>query len=84
MLSIGLRAFQSWPLQGLLGGHVEQQSLHLKGVDKWHLVLLESKWWFPTIRGTFLGGPHNKGYNIWESILGSLYFGRLLNSFKGI
>ena len=61
---------QSWPLQGLSGGQVEQQSLHLKGVDKWHLVLLESKWWFPTIRGPFWGVPI-----IGAIIFGSLYWG---------
>ena len=30
-------------------------------------------WGFPKIRGTFLGGPHNKDYSIWGSILGSPY-----------
>ena len=29
------------------------------------------KWGFPKIRGTILGGPHNKDYNI----LGSIYWG---------
>ena len=27
-------------------------------------------WWFPKIKGTFFGGPHNKEYNILGSILG--------------
>ena len=34
-------------------------------------------WEFPKIRGTFLGGPHNKDYNILGSILGPPYFGKL-------
>ena len=34
-------------------------------------------WRFPKIRGTFLGGPFNKGYRILGSILGSPYFGKL-------
>ena len=29
------------------------------------------------MRGTLLGGPHNKDYSILGSILGSLYFGKL-------
>ena len=29
------------------------------------------------LRGTFLGGPYNKDYNILGSILGSPYFGKL-------
>ena len=33
--------------------------------------------WVPKIRGTFLGGPKNKDYNISGSILGSPYFGKL-------
>ena len=29
------------------------------------------------MRGTFLGGPHNKDYSILRSILGSPYLGKL-------
>ena len=36
-----------------------------------------NKWGFRKIRGTLLGGPHNKDYNMFFSILGSLYFGKL-------
>ena len=38
---------------------------------------MHSKWGFPRIRGTFFGGPHNKEYSIWGSILGSPYFGKV-------
>ena len=31
-------------------------------------------WGVPKIRGTLFGGPHNKDYSIWGSILGSHYF----------
>ena len=31
----------------------------------------------PKIREYFSGGPHNKGYSILVSILGSIYFGKL-------
>ena len=34
-------------------------------------------WWFPKIRGTFLGCPHNKDYSILGSILGSPDFGKV-------
>ena len=30
-------------------------------------------WGFPKIRGTFIGGPHNKDYSILGLILGSPY-----------
>ena len=33
-------------------------------------------WNFPKIKGTFWGGPYNKGYSILGSILGSPYFGK--------
>ena len=36
-----------------------------------------SIWGFPKIRGTLFGGPYNKDYNIWGSILGYPYFGKL-------
>ena len=32
---------------------------------------------FPKIRGTFLGGPHNKDYSFLGCILGSPHFGKL-------
>ena len=32
---------------------------------------------FPKLGGTFLGGPHNKDYNMLGSILGSPCFGKL-------
>ena len=32
---------------------------------------------FPKMRGTILGGPHNKDYDILGSTLGSPYFGKL-------
>ena len=34
-------------------------------------------WGFPKIRGTLIGGPHNKDYSILGSILGSPNFGKL-------
>ena len=34
-------------------------------------------WRLPKIRDPFLGGPHNKDYSIWVSILGFLNFGKL-------
>ena len=34
-------------------------------------------WGFPTSRGTFLGGPHNKDYSILGSILGYPDSGKL-------
>ena len=34
-------------------------------------------WGFPKIRGTLLGGPHNKDYSILGSIVGSPDFGKL-------
>ena len=34
-------------------------------------------WGFPKIKGTLFGGPHNKDYSIWGSILGSPYFEKL-------
>ena len=40
-------------------------------------------WGFPKIRGTFVGVPHSKDYNMLESILGSPYFGKLLYGVKG-
>ena len=33
--------------------------------------------WVPTSRGSLLGVPQNKDYSIWESIVGSPYFGKL-------
>ena len=38
---------------------------------------LDIIWGFLKIRGTFLGGPHNKDYSILGSILGYPYFGKL-------
>ena len=37
------------------------------------------EWGFPQIRGTLLGGPHNKDYSVLVSILGFPYFGKLPN-----
>ena len=37
----------------------------------------QNKWGFPEIRGTLFGGPYNKDYNIFGSILGSPDFGKL-------
>ena len=37
------------------------------------LICMLCIWGFPKIRGTFLGGPHNKDYSISGSILGSLF-----------
>ena len=34
------------------------------------------KWGFPKIRGTFLGGPHNKNYDILGSILRFPFWGK--------
>ena len=36
---------------------------------------VENIWGFPKIRGTILGGPYNKDYSIWGSILGPLILG---------
>ena len=33
-------------------------------------------WKIPKISGTFLGGPHNKDYNILRSLLESPYLGK--------
>ena len=41
-----------------------------------------NKWGLPKIRGTVLGGPHNKDYSILGSILGSPYLGKLPNGVK--
>ena len=38
------------------------------------------KWGFPKIRGILFGGPNNKDYRIFGSILGSPYFGKFPNS----
>ena len=37
---------------------------------------------FPKIREYLSGGPHNKGYSILVSILGSIYFGKLPYRFR--
>ena len=37
------------------------------------------RWGFPKIGGTCFGGPHNKDYSILGSLLGSRYFGKLLD-----
>ena len=34
-------------------------------------------WRFPKVKGTFLGGPHDKDYRVLMSILGSPYLGKL-------
>ena len=40
--------------------------------------LLGTIWEFPKIRGSYqFEGPHNKDYNILESISGSPYFGKV-------
>ena len=40
-------------------------------------IRTDAIWGFPKIRGTLLGGPHNKDYSILGSILGSRNFGKL-------
>ena len=50
--------------------------LHSKGSTS-AIPGLEVIWGFPKIRGTLLGGPHNKDHSILGSILGSLYSRKL-------
>ena len=48
----------------------------------WGPWLLNPTRGFPKIKGTFLGGPHNKDYSIFGSVLGSPLFGETTTEFS--
>ena len=48
------------------------------------LILGGLNWGFPKIGGYPFGGPNNKDYGIFGSILGSPYFGKLPNGGLGL
>ena len=55
----------------------KQDSQNLKHLFGGFHVIQFSTWGFPKIKGTILGIPQNKDYNIWGSILGSPDFGNV-------
>ena len=68
-------------LQGGLVGVIMGMALPalkaIDGVRVERITVYRLIWGFPKIRGTFLGGPHNKDYSNFGSTLGSTYFGKL-------
>ena len=73
MLGNGLKVLR---VSGFKGWRARPKDLRFRAlrIASGHIALI---WEFPKIRGSNLGGPHNKDYSILGSILGSPYFGKL-------